>query len=65
MNKLQAMARSMMLFSEAGLNPKSKEYRTLRRLIAFKIDRLGPDAALEQIRRDKDELLAQMKLILF
>lgn len=64
MNKFQAMARSMMLFnSDGSLDPRSREYRVLRRLIAFKIDRIGPDAAFEQIAKHKEEILKQVRMM--
>ena len=64
MNKFQAMARAMMLFNaDGGLDPKSAEYRVLRRLIAYRIDRLGPDAAYAQIEQDKDNLLKQVRMM--
>lgn len=65
MNKFQAMALAMTLFSKDEIKPQSGEYRTLRQLIAFKIDRLGPEAALEQIRNNKEGLLNQVRYMMF
>ena len=64
MNKFQAMIRALILLDEDGLMvPGSPEYRMARKMIAHKIDRLGPDTALEQIKGNRAHLLAQVKMI--
>lgn len=64
MNKFQAMIRALMLLDEDGiLAPGSCEYKMARKMIAHKIDRLGPDAAFEQIKGNRAHLLAQVRMI--
>jgi hypothetical protein len=64
MNKLQAMAQIMVLLNENGLlRPGSHVYRTVRRMVSDKIDRLGPDAALAQVMDRKAHLLDQIKIL--
>ena len=64
MNKFQAMAQAMVLLNEGELvKPGSKEYKTVRRMISEMIDRMGPDAAINEIRRTKSELQTQIKIM--
>ena len=64
MNKLQAMAQIMLLLNQDGLlRPGSHVYKTVRRMIADKIDRLGPDAALVNVVDRKLEILSQIKIL--
>ena len=64
MNAFQAMIRALMLLTEDfPLSPGSQEYQIARKMIAYKIDRLGPDAALEQIKGNKAHLLAQIRMV--
>jgi hypothetical protein len=64
MNKFQAMAQIMLLLNEDDLlRPGSHVYQTVRKMISDKIDRLGPDAALEQIMDRKSHLLHQIKIL--
>jgi hypothetical protein len=64
MNKLQAMAKIMMLLNEDGLlKPGSYVYRTVRRMVSDKIDRLGPEASLVQVMDRKSHLLDQIKIL--
>jgi len=64
MNKVQAMARIMVLLNESGLlKPGSPVYKTVRKMASDKIDRLGPDAALSQITEKKDQLLDQIRML--
>jgi hypothetical protein len=64
MNKVQAMARIMVLLNENGLLvPGSKVYKAVRKMASDKIDRLGPDAALLQIMDRKDRLLDQIRML--
>jgi hypothetical protein len=62
MNKFQAMARIMMLIAEERpLKPGSQEFKLLRKIVSYKIDRLGPDGAIAQIKDTKAHLLAQIE----
>ena len=64
MNKVQAMARIMVLLNENGLlKPGSKVYKAVRKMASDKIDRLGPDTALLQIIEKKDQLLDQIRML--
>lgn len=61
MNKVQAMARIMMFLNENGvLEPGSRKYKIVRRMVSSKIDRLGPEGAMVQIMDTKAHLLAQI-----
>ena len=61
MNKFQAMAHIMMLITDdRPLKPGSKEFKLVRKMVSYKIDRLGPDGAIAQIRDTKAHLLAQI-----
>jgi len=64
MNKLQAMAKIMLLLNEDGLlRPGSHVYQTVRKMISDKIDRLGPDAALAQVMDRKLQILHEIKIL--
>jgi hypothetical protein len=64
MNKFQAMARIMLLLNEDDLlRPGSHVYRTVRRMISDKIDRLGPEAALANVVEGKNQLLDRIKIL--
>jgi hypothetical protein len=64
MNKFQAMAQIMLLLNQDGLlRPGSHVYKTVRRMIADKIDRLGPDAALVNVVDRRLEILSQIKIL--
>ena len=64
MNKFQATAQIMLLLNEDGLlRPGSHVYRTVRRMISDKIDRLGPDAALVNVVDRKLQMLDQIKIL--
>ncbi len=61
MNKLQAMAQIMLLLNEDyALKPGSRKYKIVRKMISYKIDRLGPEGAISQIKDTKAHLLAQL-----
>ena len=63
-NKFQAMVKALMLLNEDGLlTPGSQEYHIARKMITYKIERLGPEAALEQVKGNKAHLLAQFRMI--
>ena len=64
MNKLQAMARIMMLLNHEGLlKPGTHVYRRVRRMVADMIDRLGPDAALDQVVAKQTHFLDQIRVL--
>jgi hypothetical protein len=64
MNKLQAMAKIMMLLNEDGLlKPGSDVYKTVRRMVSEKVERLGPEASLVQVMDRKSHLLDQIKML--
>lgn len=64
MNKFQAMAQIMALLNEDGmLTPGSPEYKVVRKMISYKIDRLGPEGALVQIKDTRAHLVAQIKMM--
>lgn len=64
MNKLQAMARIMVLLNENGLlKPGSSVYKAVRKMASDEIDRLGPDAALLQITHKKGHLQDQIRML--
>jgi hypothetical protein len=61
MNRFQAMAQIMAILSEGGRIKKgSQKYRIARKMIATKIDRMGPDAAYSKAKWNKHELLVQI-----
>ncbi len=58
MNRFQAMAMIMAILKEdGGLKPGTPEYKIARRLIARKIDLIGPKATFEHVKRWKDEFM--------
>ena len=64
MNKLQAMARIMMLLNHEGLlKPGTHVYRQVRKMVGDMIDRLGPDAALNQVAANQTRLLDQIRFL--
>jgi hypothetical protein len=64
MNKFQAMAQIMLLLNEDGLlRPGSHVYKTVRKMIAGKIDRLGPDAAWADVVDRRMEIRNQIKIL--
>jgi hypothetical protein len=64
MNKVQAMARIMVLLNESGLlKPGSPVYKSVRKIASDTIDRLGPDAALLQIMDRKEQVLDQIRML--
>ena len=61
MNRFQAMAQIMAILCEGGrIRKGSRRYRIARKLIASKIDRMGPDAAYTKAKWNKHELLVQI-----
>jgi hypothetical protein len=64
MNKFQAMARIMAILCAGGrLRKGSPEYKIARKLVARKIDLLGPDAAHAKARWNKNELLVEIEML--
>jgi hypothetical protein len=64
MNKFQAMAQIMILLNEDDLlKPGSRIYKTVRKMVSDKIDRMGPEAALVQVMETKAHLLAEIKIL--
>lgn len=61
MDKSNAMDAIMTLLNEDGLMmPGGKAYDIVKNYIAFKIDRMGPEKALEDVRYTKDHIVAQI-----
>ena len=61
MNRFQAMAQIMAILCEGDrLQKGSRSYRIARKLIASKIDRMGPDAAYTKAKWNKHELLVEI-----
>jgi hypothetical protein len=61
MNRFQAMARIMAILCKDGrLQKGSQKYKLARKLIATKIDRMGPDAAYAKAKWNKYELLVEI-----
>jgi hypothetical protein len=61
MNRLQAMAQAMALLNKKSrLKQGSKEYKIVKKLVFDKIDRFGPEGALEDIKRNMTHLLDQI-----
>jgi hypothetical protein len=64
MNKFQAMAQIMILLNEDDLlKPGSRIYKTVRKMVSDKIDRMGPEAALVQVMETKAHLLGEIKIL--
>lgn len=64
MNKFQAMAKIMAILCEDGSFPKgSHGYKLARKLVATKIDTMGPDAAYSQAKWAKYTLLVEIEAL--
>ena len=64
MNKLQAMAQIMSVLNHDNrLKPGSQVYKMVRRMVAEKIDRLGPEGAVAQVTQNKTQLLDQIRIL--
>jgi hypothetical protein len=62
MNRFQAMARIMAILCEGNRLPKgSEKYKIARKLIATKIERMGPDAAYSKAKWNRHELFEQIE----
>ena len=64
MNKLQAMAQIMSVLNHDNrLKPGSQVYKMVRRMVAEKIDRLGPEGAMAHVTQNKTRLLDQIRIL--
>ena len=64
MNRLQAMGHMVAILCEGDrLKPGTKKYDIARRLLARKIDTLGPDVALDQVKKWRGHLIDQIDLM--
>lgn len=61
MNKLQGIALAMArLNKRSRLKEGSEEYKVVKKVVADKIDRFGPEGALDDIKRNMTRLLDQI-----
>jgi hypothetical protein len=61
MDKSNAMNAIMTLLNEDGLmKPGDRAHRIVMEYMNFKIDRMGPEQALEDVRHTRDHLVAQI-----
>ena len=61
MDKSNAMSKIMTLLNEDGrMKPGDKTHQIVMEYLNFKIDRMGPEEALEDVRHTKDHLIAQI-----
>ena len=59
------MAKIVAMLKEDGrLKPGGREYRIARKLVARKIERLGPDAALIQVVDRMPHLMGQIRILM-
>jgi hypothetical protein len=64
MNRFQAMAQIMaMLDKDGSLKPGTNLYKTVRKMVSDKIDRLGPEAAFREVRAKKAHFLDQIRIL--
>lgn len=62
MDRSDAMAEIMTILNETGrLIPGDRPFRIVTDYIEFKIDRLGPEKAIQDVMNTKDHLVAQIK----
>ena len=62
MNRSDALREIMTLLNEAGrLIPGERPFRIVTDYIEFKIDRLGPEKAIQDVINTKDHLVAQIE----
>ena len=62
MNKFQAMAQIMAILCEDGSFSKgSHQYKLARKFVAKKIDTMGPEAACNQAKWAKYQLLVEIE----
>jgi hypothetical protein len=61
MNKFQAIAQAMALLNKKSrLKQGSKEYKIVKKVVSDKIDRFGPEGALDDVKRNMPRLLDQI-----
>ena len=61
MDKSNAMNKIMTLLNEDGLMmPGGRAHGIVMEYMSFKIDRMGPEEALEDVRHTKEHLVAQI-----
>jgi hypothetical protein len=64
MNKFQAMTRIMAILREGGhLKPGTPAYKMVREMDTEKIEMIGLEAALAQIRKEKPHYLDQVGIL--
>ena len=62
MNRADALNEIMTLLNEAGrLIPGDRAHGIVMEYMNFKIDRMGPEKALEDVRHTKEHLVAQIQ----
>ena len=60
-DRSNAMKAIMALLNEDGLIlPGSRAHEIVTEYIAFKIDRMGPEKALEDVKHSKEHMVAQI-----
>jgi hypothetical protein len=61
MDKSNAMKTIMTILNEDGLIvPGCRAHEIVTEYIAFKIDRMGPERALEDVKHTKEHMMAQI-----
>ena len=61
MDKSNALSKIMTMLNEDGLIvPGGRAHEIITEYMNFKIDRMGPEGALEDVRHTKDHLVAQI-----
>ncbi len=61
MDKPNAMHAIMTMLNEDGLiEPGGQTHKIITEYITFKIDRMGPEKALEDVRQTKEHMKAQI-----
>ncbi len=62
MDKSKAMVKIMTILNEDGLMiPGDRAHAIVTEYMNFKIDRMGPDEALADVRHTKEHLVAQIQ----
>ena len=62
MDKSKAMIKIMTILNEDGLMiPGGRAHSVVTEYMNFKIDRVGPEEALEDVMQSKDHLVAQIQ----
>ena len=64
MSKFQTIVQMMAILNEDGhLKPESQVYKMVREMVSDKIDRLGSEKALAQIKKEKAHYLDQIRIL--